>query len=145
MPRVAANGIEVCYEETGAGVPLVLIMGIGAQLVTWDDAFVDELAGRGFRVIRFDNRDAGLSTKLDPRRAPPLSEMIADRVLGRRIRTVDDDEQLEIRVGLRQHARDGAADELGPSARGDDAGDEAHGASSPCGRRPARRSSPIAR
>ncbi len=85
MPVAAANGIDICWEETGAGEPLVLVMGIGAQLVTWDDAFVADLAGRGFRVIRFDNRDAGLSTKLDPRRAPPFGQMVAARVLGRAI------------------------------------------------------------
>lgn len=67
MPRVAANGIELEYEERGAGEPLLMIMGIGAQLVAWPDGFLDELASRGFRVIVFDNRDAGLSTEIDVR------------------------------------------------------------------------------
>lgn len=66
-PQMAkANGIELCYEIFGApdAEPLVLIMGLGAQMVHWDDDFCRELAGRGFRVIRFDNRDIGKSTRL---------------------------------------------------------------------------------
>jgi pimeloyl-ACP methyl ester carboxylesterase len=61
-----ANGIELCYEIFGAhdAEPLVLIMGLGAQMIHWDDEFCRDLAGRGFRVIRFDNRDIGLSTKM---------------------------------------------------------------------------------
>jgi pimeloyl-ACP methyl ester carboxylesterase len=61
-----ANGIDICYESFGdpAAEPLVLIMGLGAQMVIWDDAFCEQLAARGFRVIRFDNRDIGQSSKL---------------------------------------------------------------------------------
>lgn len=61
-----ANGIELCYEIFGASdaEPLVLIMGLGAQMILWDDDFCRDLAGRGFRVIRFDNRDIGQSTKM---------------------------------------------------------------------------------
>nr|HAQ93857.1 alpha/beta hydrolase [Afipia sp.] len=49
-----ANGIELCYEIFGApdAEPLVLIMGLGAQMIHWDDEFCEQLAGRGFRVIR---------------------------------------------------------------------------------------------
>lgn len=67
MPRVAANGIEIEYDTTGdpADPPVLLVMGLGAQLIAWDDAFVADLAGRGFHVIRYDNRDVGLSTHLD--------------------------------------------------------------------------------
>ena len=59
------NGIEVCYSVNGPidGDPLLLIMGLGAQLIAWPIEFVDTLADEGFRVIRFDNRDSGLSTK----------------------------------------------------------------------------------
>ncbi len=66
-PQMAkANGIELCYEIFGApdAEPLVLIMGLGAQMIHWDDEFCEQLAGRGFRVIRFDNRDIGKSTRL---------------------------------------------------------------------------------
>jgi pimeloyl-ACP methyl ester carboxylesterase len=61
-----ANGIELCYEAFGApdAEPLVLIMGLGAQMIHWDDEFCRDLAARGFRVIRFDNRDIGHSTKM---------------------------------------------------------------------------------
>lgn len=66
-PQMAkANGIELCYEIFGApdAEPLVLIMGLGAQMILWDDEFCRDLAGRGFRVIRFDNRDIGQSTRM---------------------------------------------------------------------------------
>jgi pimeloyl-ACP methyl ester carboxylesterase len=61
-----ANGIDICYEIFGDAnaEPLLLIMGLGAQMVLWDDDFCQQLAARGFRVIRFDNRDIGQSAKL---------------------------------------------------------------------------------
>ncbi len=66
-PQIArANGIELCYEifgEAGAE-PMLLIMGLGAQMMHWDDDFCWQLAARGFRVIRFDNRDIGKSSKM---------------------------------------------------------------------------------
>jgi pimeloyl-ACP methyl ester carboxylesterase len=63
---VRANRIDICYEAFGAAdaEPMLLIMGLGAQMVLWDDAFCEQLAARGFRVIRFDNRDIGRSSKL---------------------------------------------------------------------------------
>ena len=66
-PQLArANGIDICYEIFGDGnaEPMFLIMGLGAQMVIWDDAFCEKLAARGFRVIRFDNRDIGQSSKM---------------------------------------------------------------------------------
>jgi pimeloyl-ACP methyl ester carboxylesterase len=66
-PQIArANGIDICYEIFGSAnaEPMLLIMGLGAQMVLWDDAFCEQLAARGFRVIRFDNRDIGQSSKL---------------------------------------------------------------------------------
>jgi pimeloyl-ACP methyl ester carboxylesterase len=67
MPRAQANGIELEYDTTGdpAAPPLLLVMGLGAQMIAWDDEFCERLAGRGFWVIRFDNRDVGLSTKVE--------------------------------------------------------------------------------
>lgn len=64
MPRLAANSIELYYESYGAaGAPTVLlIMGLGAQLTRWNSELCDLLVERGFRVIRFDNRDCGRST-----------------------------------------------------------------------------------
>ena len=69
MPLVKANGIEIEYDALGdpANPPMLLIMGLGAQLITWDDGFCEALADRHFHVIRYDNRDAGLSTKMDDR------------------------------------------------------------------------------
>ena len=65
--KVQANGIEIEVEDTGgAGRPVVLlIMGLNMQLTAWPDNFVAGLVRAGFRVVRFDNRDAGLSTQLD--------------------------------------------------------------------------------
>jgi len=67
MPQAKANGIEIEYDTFGSpdDAPLLLIMGLGAQMITWDEAFCEQLAGEGFHVIRFDNRDVGLSTHLD--------------------------------------------------------------------------------
>ena len=64
MARVKANGIEIEYEAAGnkADPALLLVMGLGAQLTIWPDALFEGLAKRGFYVIRFDNRDTGLST-----------------------------------------------------------------------------------
>ncbi len=84
MPHVQANGISLYYEEEGAGDPLLLIMGLGGQLIDWQQDFVDELTGRGFRVIRLDNRDAGLSAEFDwapPSRARTVAAMVAKRHL----------------------------------------------------------------
>ncbi len=66
-PQIArTNGIELCYEIFGRpdAEPMLLIMGLGAQMIHWDDDFCRQLAARGFRVIRFDNRDIGKSTRL---------------------------------------------------------------------------------
>lgn len=72
MPSAVVNKwetlpIEIEYDTFGkpSDPALLLIMGFGAQMVAWDDAFVKMLADRGLFVIRFDNRDCGLSTKLD--------------------------------------------------------------------------------
>ena len=62
-----ANGIPLCYQTFGdpAHPALILIMGMGAQMVGWDDEFCEQLAQRRFFVIRFDNRDSGRSTRFD--------------------------------------------------------------------------------
>ncbi|MCA2223177.1 alpha/beta fold hydrolase [Nonomuraea aurantiaca] len=70
----AANGIEIAYETFGSpgGRPLLLIMGLGAQLIHWDDELCELLAEQGHHVVRFDNRDAGLSTHLHDEGVPTL-------------------------------------------------------------------------
>jgi pimeloyl-ACP methyl ester carboxylesterase len=72
--QIAANGIALEVEDHGspAGEPLLLIMGLGMQLVAWHEDFVALLVARGFRVIRFDNRDIGLSQGFDAAGVPSL-------------------------------------------------------------------------
>ncbi|MFP5406215.1 MAG: alpha/beta fold hydrolase, partial [Gammaproteobacteria bacterium] len=72
--KLQANGIEleVVVEGPAAGEPLLMIMGLGMQLIAWPDEMVAELAARGFRVIRFDNRDIGLSQRFDHLGTPNL-------------------------------------------------------------------------
>jgi len=61
------NGIELEYEVHGpaTGEPVLLVMGLGAQMIVWPLEFVERLVDHGYRVIRYDNRDAGLSTEVD--------------------------------------------------------------------------------
>ena len=83
MPAIAANGLTIAYEDEGPreGVPLLLIMGLGMQLVAWPSALVDRLVARGFRVIRFDNRDTGLSSRISaPRYPPALAPRLAEEI-----------------------------------------------------------------
>ena len=79
MPRAQANGVELEYEVVGdpAARPLLLVQGLGAQLVSIEERFCAELAARGFMVIRFDNRDVGLSTRLDGAGTPDLAAIWA--------------------------------------------------------------------
>jgi pimeloyl-ACP methyl ester carboxylesterase len=68
MPRACADGVEIEYEDHGDedGVPLLLVSGLGSQMLSWDVELVESFVDRGFRVLRFDNRDVGLSTKFEP-------------------------------------------------------------------------------
>ena len=74
MAQAQANGITIEYEDYGdASAPAVLlIMGLGAQLVRWPIELVDDLVACGYRVIRFDNRDVGLSSKFDRGGTPKI-------------------------------------------------------------------------
>ena len=73
--RVVANGIGIEVDDCGppSGAPLLLIMGLGMQLTAWPDALVQDLVQRGFRVIRMDNRDAGLSQHFDHLGVPNMA------------------------------------------------------------------------
>ena len=88
MPRVAANGLELEYEDFGApDAPVILlIMGLGAQLTLWPIELVEALVARGFRVIRYDNRDIGLSDKFEGARTPAMGWIILAKRLGLRPR-----------------------------------------------------------
>lgn len=82
MPTIRSNGIELEYDEVGEGEPLLLIMGLGAQMIFWDEEFCAQLAARGFRVIRFDNRDIGRSTWLDELGMPAFRTLLWRRYAG---------------------------------------------------------------
>jgi len=87
--QVTANGISIEVEDHGspAGEPLLLIMGLGMQLVAWHEDFVALLVERGFRVIRFDNRDIGLSQSFDPSGVPNLALDWMRFAFGMRVRS----------------------------------------------------------
>jgi pimeloyl-ACP methyl ester carboxylesterase len=70
--------VELCYETFGnpADPTMLLIMGLGTQMLGWDTAFCEQLAARGFHVIRYDNRDIGHSTILDDFPAPTLGQIV---------------------------------------------------------------------
>jgi len=84
MPTAAANGIEIAYEVIGRPQdrPLLLVMGLGTQMIHWDDELCAMLVKRGHRVIRFDNRDVGLSTKLVDHGVPNLMAAFATAARG---------------------------------------------------------------
>ena len=86
MPTVPANGVELCYESFGPddAPPVLLVMGLGAQLTLWPTGLVSALLERGFRVIRFDNRDVGLSSKT-PGPPPDVAALFLDYLAGRPI------------------------------------------------------------
>ena len=79
-----ANGIELCYDTFGNrdAAPLLLVMGLAAQMIEWDEEFCEQLASRGYFVIRFDNRDIGLSTKFPQLGTPNIQALFAQRLLG---------------------------------------------------------------
>ena len=77
-----STGITLEYEMHGDGEPLLLVMGLGGQLVAWPATFIAGLVDRGFKVITFDNRDIGLSTKIDA--APPTKTQSALFSISRR-------------------------------------------------------------
>ena len=85
MPRVAVNGIDIQYESVGrdSDPAILLIMGFSAPLAAWPDSFCAGLVARGFRIIRFDNRDIGRSTHLAALGAPDLKAIFADAQAGR--------------------------------------------------------------
>lgn len=75
MPRAEANGIELEYETIGSAEdrPLLLISGLGSQMISWHEDFCAQLAAKSFHVIRFDNRDSGLSARMEDAGYPDLA------------------------------------------------------------------------
>jgi len=89
MPTVNANGIQIEYDNFGnpSCPPLLLIMGLGGQLIHWEEDFCRQLADKGLFIIRYDNRDAGLSTKFEAAGLPDMAELLNARLQGRSIET----------------------------------------------------------
>ncbi|MFN2376445.1 MAG: alpha/beta fold hydrolase [Candidatus Binatia bacterium] len=87
MPRIAANGIEIEYETFGekGNPPLLLIMGLGAQMILWEEGFCEMLASRGFFVIRFDNRDVGKSTWMKDAGVPDIGSALMASMMGQKV------------------------------------------------------------
>ncbi|HSP65359.1 MAG TPA: alpha/beta hydrolase, partial [Candidatus Deferrimicrobium sp.] len=81
MPRARVGDLELEYETFGdpSGTPLLLVMGLAYQMIEWDERVCRALAERGFWVIRFDNRDVGLSTKMDELGNADLTTALAGR------------------------------------------------------------------
>jgi pimeloyl-ACP methyl ester carboxylesterase len=110
------NGVRLCYQEMGDpdGEPLVLIMGLATQMIAWDEEFCRMLAERGFRVVRFDNRDIGRSTKVHGAGIPNVLNLVAGRGdPPYRLRDMADDT-----VGLMDHLGIEAAHVVGASMGG---------------------------
>ncbi|MEE8400165.1 MAG: alpha/beta hydrolase [Desulfobacterales bacterium] len=87
MANITANGIQIEYDTFGekTSPPLLLVMGLGAQMILWDEGFCEQLADKGLYVIRFDNRDIGLSTKFEDAGVPNMMEMMTDRAEGKEV------------------------------------------------------------
>lgn len=84
MPQIDANGIKLEYEVSGepGAPPILLLMGLGAQLTRWPEPFHRALVDAGFYVIRYDHRDIGLSTRFDHAGPPPLASAALRATLG---------------------------------------------------------------
>ena len=87
MASVTANGIQIEYDTFGeaASPALLLIMGLGCQLIHWQDEFCQQIADNGFHVIRYDNRDRGLSTKFEGPPADKIMEKIIALSMGQKV------------------------------------------------------------
>ena len=85
MQLTTPNGIDLCYETFGdrSGRPLILIIGLGTQMIAWPEPFCRMLADAGHFVVRFDNRDIGHSSKMEHLGLPDLERLMADAATGR--------------------------------------------------------------
>jgi len=89
MPQVAANGIKIEYDTFGDSTSpsLLLVMGLGTQMIAWREEFCEQLAAKGFYVIRFDNRDIGLSTKFEEAGIPDIVATMTAFMEGKPVET----------------------------------------------------------
>ena len=86
MPQITANGITIEYEAHGdpKNPPLLLVMGLGAQMTLWPIELIDALTARGYYVIRYDNRDIGLSEKFGHAGVPDVRKVALMKLFGLR-------------------------------------------------------------
>ncbi len=87
MPNIKANGIQIEYDTFGdqASPPILLIMGLGRQMVSWNEEFCQRLAEKDLYVIRFDNRDVGLSTKFEEAGVPDVVAAVTASLQGQKV------------------------------------------------------------
>ena len=87
MPKASFNDIDIAYETIGSEKdrPILLIAGLSSQMVTWPDEFCSRLAAAGHYVIRFDNRDCGLSTKIESGGVPDVEALMIAKKEGKSI------------------------------------------------------------
>ncbi|MGB1252395.1 MAG: alpha/beta fold hydrolase [Candidatus Promineifilaceae bacterium] len=80
---VTTNGVSICYETQGdpSHPPLLLIMGLGVQMIGWSQGLIDQMIAAGYYVIRFDNRDVGRSTHFHHAAPPSLSQILRNAYL----------------------------------------------------------------
>ena len=88
MPQVEANGISLEVETMGSSEnpAVLLVMGLGAQMTAWPENYCKQLSERGYFVIRFDNRDVGLSTWFDDAGEPNMNRTYLSALFGRKIK-----------------------------------------------------------
>ncbi len=87
MNCVSANGIEIVFDTFGNTTdrPVLLIMGLGTQMIGWPEAFCEKLAAAGHYVVRFDNRDCGLSSKVEAAGIPDIMAMMSALAEGKTV------------------------------------------------------------
>lgn len=117
MPVAQSNGIEIAYETFGdpSDPALLLVMGLGCQLILWPEGLCEMFAERGYHVIRFDNRDVGLSSKIEGGPEPNIFAAIAGDTSSASYRL---DDMAADAVGLLDHLGIDAAHVVGVSMGG---------------------------
>jgi pimeloyl-ACP methyl ester carboxylesterase len=114
---VRVGEVELCYETYGdaSAPPVLLIMGLGTQMIGWPVEFCEGIAERGFHVIRYDNRDVGRSTRFDHVK-PPTPRELATRRIGKLAYTLED--MADDAAGLLEALGHGSAHVVGASMGG---------------------------
>ncbi len=89
MPKINANSLSIEFETFGepSAKPLLLVMGLGAQMIAWDENFCQQLADAGHFVIRYDNRDVGLTTYFDDHGVPDFKELAVEFLTNGSVKT----------------------------------------------------------